>query len=239
MISQKMDHSIQTESVSLEVAPHWPQAVRDRIASLSNDDTVINARVEAINQALSGDVRVRILRQAMAAPTAVQKIQWLRREADLLVKAAAPVSACRKGCSHCCNIGVMVYEQEAQIIGRAIGVKPKTPHPDVVFDVSYASNEADTHSKIDILTNEFLGTPCTFLKEGSCSIYADRPMNCRLQINIDVDETLCELVPGGSIPVPYLNVENSRSVYAMAMARKSDGGSRMSDLRHFFPKGLS
>lgn len=199
----KMPHAINTDQVSLEVMPHWPKAVRERVSSLAADDSEISARVEVVNQALSSEVRSRLLRQAMSAQ------------------------------------GVMVYEQEAQIIGRAIGVKPKTPNPDVTFDVGLSSKEEDSRAKAEALTNEFFGVPCTFLVDGSCSIYEDRPMNCRLQINMDEDSTLCELVPGDSIPVPYLNVESSRTVYAMVMARKSDGGSRMADLRHYFPNGKS
>src|SRR3990167_2374390 len=32
------------------------------------------------------------------------------------------------------------------------------------------------------------GVPCSFLKEGRCSIYRHRPLACRLQINMDDDD---------------------------------------------------
>lgn len=34
-------------------------------------------------------------------------------------------------------------------------------------------------------------TPCTFLKDGACSIYENRPFMCRNMVNLDVDPLLC------------------------------------------------
>jgi len=46
---------------------------------------------------------------------------------------------------------------------------------------------------------------------------------------------LCQLVDGGSIPVPYFNTMNSKLAYIMAMGKES----KLADIRHFFPDGIS
>jgi hypothetical protein len=97
--------------------------------------------------------------------------------------------ACRRGCSHCCHIAVLLTVEEAQVIGRRIGrppahAPPRTDADD--FDYGYHS-------------------PCTFLVDGECSIYENRPLACRVHYSLDVDALLCELTPPEPKPVPFMN----------------------------------
>lgn len=106
-------------------------------------------------------------------------------------------------------------EIEAQVIGEEIGRKPAKvkAHPTQV------SRHQPSY-----------GNPCTFLKEGRCSIYASRPMVCRTHLNMDSDDLLCELVEGAPIPVPYAN-----ATALLAQYYRLGAGGVFGDIRDFFP----
>lgn len=59
-------------------------------------------------------------------------------------------------------------------------------------------------------------SPCPFLRDGGCSVYDVRPMACRLLLNLDDDDLLCQLVHGQAIPVPYANGQQLKAVFQMA-----------------------
>ena len=77
------------------------------------------------------------------------------------------------------------------------------------------------------------GVPCSFLKEGRCSIYASRPLACRLQLNMDDDDLLCQLIEGESIRVPYLNLTTHHVAAVVALGM----GQPIADIREWFPRG--
>lgn len=76
-----------------------------------------------------------------------------------------------------------------------------------------------------------MGTPCTFLAAGRCSIYEHRPISCRLQINVDVDDLLCRLVPGEAITVPYLDTRTEKVASLLILGANA----RIADIRDWFP----
>jgi uncharacterized protein len=84
--------------------------------------------------------------------------------------------------------------------------------------------------------NEFSSkTPCHFLKDGSCSIYEFRPLNCRIHMNFDVDNYWCLHEnwhhPEAAIPKP--------TITALTEAYHLLGDKRpvIADIRDFFPHG--
>lgn len=124
--------------------------------------------------------------------------------------------ACKRGCAHCCHIAVAVTPVEAEMIGAAIRRKPK-------------QNVASAHR--DYSTMEYgYHTPCTFLKNGECSIYEHRPLHCRTLINADVDGLLCELTPPPGPLVPYLDRTSYQAAY-VGICRTF----RSADIRDYFP----
>lgn len=165
------------------------------------------------------------------------KIEALWEAVDELGVIAAH-AACHKGCSHCCHVAVLIPTQEAALIGKRIGVKPKPVHG--------ITRREDVRAGYD--------NPCPFLKDGACSIYASRPLACRQQYNMDSDPLLCELVGDEGTKVPYLNLMdyNTALVYMTTehrqhIARDKRTGlpvpvedvmlTDVGDIREFFPNG--
>lgn len=141
----------------------------------------------------------------------------LRQLADLFVEAAKGIAPCRSGCTHCCHIPVAMAPSEARVIARATG--------------RALSKRGVKLAARGVGRTEYgYETPCPFLKEGGCSIYAVRPIACRALISLDGDDLLCRLVPGASIQVPYLNLSDLQMLLATLAL-----GEGLADIRDFFP----
>lgn len=128
--------------------------------------------------------------------------------------------ACRKGCAHCCHIAVAVPQIEAEMIGMAIGRRPK---------------KVATHQDSDHYSTMPYGyhTPCPFLKNNECSIYAHRPLACRKLVNADIDDLLCQLTEPPGPPVPYIDyLEFDVAITALCADKK---GVKTADIREYFP----
>lgn len=148
-----------------------------------------------------------------------RKIVWLRRLAGVLESAVGNRAACATGCSHCCNILVLITAPEARQIARETGasfMEPKT----------YGVRHND----------QYIGTPCPFLQDNRCSIYESRPYACRVHYNLDRDGLLCTLVKGETIRVPYLDTTMWHAAYLHAVSPKMED---TADIREFFPHGGS
>lgn len=219
----------------LEINPNFPSDVRERLEYLNSADGIasLDAKVKQVQGRIGPACREQLIAQAFKSSTATKRILWLRKEADVVNEAATPVSACRKGCSHCCNIGVTILESEAKVIGREIGRAPVSPPVGKFLMTGDFASEEDYVAKSESMAAEFFGVKCPFLDANSkCSIYASRPLACRQQFNLDEDELLCQLQPGMSIPVPYLNATNQRLAYLMVNGLHM----KMADIRYFFPE---
>lgn len=133
-----------------------------------------------------------------------------------LSQAVRPFTACKSGCSHCCNIAATITGTEAQIIGKAIGRKPKK----LVDGVDYEETR-----------DKWFGVPCTFLKRGRCSIYEVRPLACRLHVSLADNPSFCEIeVPSGESIVPQINLDQINLAHAQIFH-----GDVWADVRDFFP----
>ncbi|CAN7621834.1 YkgJ family cysteine cluster protein [Acidovorax delafieldii] len=168
--------------------------------------------------------RTRLVNMALQAPTRTKSITWLRKAADRLSQAVGNEVACRRGCDACCYLDVAVSKAEAESIGRAIGRKP-VESPATAIAVSSDLNEPHEYP------NRHLGKPCTFLRDSECSIHADRPLVCRLHANFDRDNLLCQIVPGETISVPYVDTSIEKAVYHAKVA----AGGMVADIRDWFP----
>jgi Fe-S-cluster containining protein len=206
--------------------------IADRYASHDGSDRLVQ-RVDRIHSRVPEDSQLRLLKQARTAKGAAQRILWLRREADLVIKAAADVAPCRQGCSSCCNIAVLVAEPEAIEIGQAIGRVPQQVNPQrSITGAELLSEDPAALDRHEQLQAEFFGQPCPFLDSaGACTIYQVRPMACRHHISLDDDDLLCRPVRGGSVSVPKVDRRVAQAVYLMVLGLDK----RVADLRDWFP----
>lgn len=144
------------------------------------------------------------------------KMERFLEVAHDLSQAVRPFTACKSGCSYCCHIAATITETEAQILGKAIGRKPKK----LVGGVNYEETR-----------DKWFGVPCTFLKNGRCSVYNARPLACRLHVNLADTPFFCNTeVPPGESLVPQLNLDQINKAHAQMFF-----GDAWADIRDFFP----
>lgn len=186
----------------------------------------LTERVDRKMQALEGISRAaekKLLAQAARAASVAKRIVWLRKAADAFNAGAGSLAACRQGCSHCCRVAVIISRAEAQVIARETGAKlnPKAGR----YTMS-SSSQADATGA----AQEAFGTPCPFLRDQACSIYDSRPLPCRLLLNMDEDDLLCQLIEGSAPQVPYMN-SMGHSVAAVAILGEHQD---YDDIRNWF-----
>lgn len=138
------------------------------------------ARVCEEHSWLEPEILLRIAgRMAIANESRATRYAKLTAVADRVNETLAPVVACRKGCDKCCSMTTMLYEHEARAISSATGrVMQKLPA--VNYDAAL------------IRARKHYGRPCPFLKDGECSIYAVRPLVCRLHHSLNDDSSACD-----------------------------------------------
>lgn len=165
------------------------------------------------------NARLRQILDEVGAGFEARYTELLRLVTDMTAATQDDV-ACRKGCSHCCHIAVGVLSPEAEVIGQRIGIAPQ--------DVPGRLDFRGFHYGYD--------NPCPFLAGGECSIYAHRPLACRIQYSVAPTEDPCRLDPSrGPDRVPYLNLR----AFDMAMVRiaADSGAFALGDIREFWPAG--
>ena len=148
------------------------------------------------------------------------KLQEVLRTADLIFHHAGKYAACSRGCGHCCHVYVPITDFEAHTMGQHIGVAP------VVLKQSVRHDRA-----------EFSGaTPCPFLHEGECSIYAHRPLTCRMHLNFDIDNFWCrhENWNRSEAAIPRPDITPLMEAYHLLAGKMRPV---VADIRDFFPHG--
>ena len=130
--------------------------------------------------------------------------------ADLEEISSCPLKRNSRG-----KLDVSVPRSEAMLIGKMTG--KRVSEPSVTFPIDQPPAKS------------FVGSPCPFLTEGSCSIYAHRPLLCRTLVNLDRSPKLCELVPNATIPVPYLNTTTLRAAFTIVTQSED-----FADIREWF-----
>ena len=97
---------------------------------------------------------------------------------------------CQKGCSHCCRHYVTSVEP-FEILAIHLRIRQLEHYPDLLFAAHARTSKfeqilkkegEDAEAEDRALYRYYLrGAPCPFLeKEGTCGIYEDRPMSCRM-----------------------------------------------------------
>lgn len=197
------------QGVPLDQNPDFPPEVNERLLTVQE---VAEANFSRVSQLQAGHVH-QLAAAAVRAPSSTKKLIWIRKAADTLASATAPHAACKSGCSHCCHIPVAIPKLEARALAKASG---------------RALNEHPHDRDVEI---EGYNYPCPFLVDNQCSVYEVRPAICRTYFNLDQDELLCRLVPGGQIPVPTMD---NRSVMLALMEIEADPNN-WADIRQWLP----
>lgn len=155
---------------------------------------------------------------AARAPSSLPaRITRLKFIAGQWSEAMSAHAACRSGCSSCCHVAVSLSRAEARLIAQKTGAK--------LNEGAGASLDFADPQDVDRIA----GTPCPFLAEGRCSIYAHRPFVCRTLVNMDDSPVLCEIISGVNVPVPYANGVNQRGLFAAATLKEPHA-----DIREWF-----
>ena len=177
----------------------------ERIAERSRLLPILDARVNAILQANA---------------SAKSKLGQFSQLADALAAEIAPDAGCRRGCAACCHIAVSVSSLEAARLEHTLGLRAKKLSE---------SHEPDDAKDL------YFGTPCPFLEGSECSIYAHRPLSCRLHFTLDLDGYFCstDIAPEDS-RVPNVDLTAFWMGYAFLVLQ---AGGLMGDIRDFFPAG--
>ena len=205
---------------------HLPPSIRERWP-------IAVKRAEEKTQRLQSNApaATRLVHAAQRARSVAQRVVWLQRAASAWAQPFDGVAACRRGCSHCCHIPVVISATEASLIGTAIGRAPE--HPARTIQLSrMRSPEEYRDAESRMLSGRQFGEACPFLAvDHTCSIYAHRPLACRTLLNLDDDELLCRLVPQIEVPVPYADANQLKAFYLAAQPN-----AELADIRDFFPQ---
>lgn len=166
-----------------------------------------------------------LLRRAITASSTSARVMWLRQAASAWAEPVAQVSACRKGCSHCCHIPLAVSDIEARLISQRTG-RPMRAVPDAPSTGQVAAGSTLPGTPAD---DAGYTRPCPFLRDGECSIYEHRPLACRTHLNLDEDDFLCRLRPGMEVEVPYADATLLKAAFVDLQP-----AARWADIRAFF-----
>ena len=199
----------------LRPSPNLPDSV---VQHLQVAETAAQHVLESVTANRSRELQAlrTQLNDAMSAQTpARNRLIRIRHIAGQQSAIFSSKSACASGCSHCCHIDVTVPRSEALLIGKMTG--KRVSEPSVTFPID------QPHAK------SFIGSPCPFLADGRCAIYAHRPLLCRTLVNLDRSPKLCELVPNVTIPVPYLNTTALRAAFTIVTQSED-----FADIREWF-----
>lgn len=192
----------------------------------NDPDTNANAnlRARAVGERLDYARMNHLARSAVFESKSQQKIIWLRALADTLGPATDGIAPCHEGCSHCCYIPALMHVKEARVIAQETGIPLRTPQP-------YSAK----------MNRQYIGVACPFLKHDRCSIYALRPITCRVHYNLDKDNLLCQMTGSAedqTTRVPFLDPLRWHSTYHAALVEDNEiydlSALQVADIRDFF-----
>lgn len=176
-------------------------AQNQRLAGL--DHAALERRAQRVDGARKHDEEVRHLEMALQVPPRSSKVVWLRKAADSFSAALdrAKASHCKVGCTACCHDVVIVSDAEALMIANDLRLKAHAPKRHYAMR-SVMQADDPVRALSQLADQERPVGACPFLKDSRCSIYAHRPLQCRLRQNLDTDDLLCQPVPGRARSAP-------------------------------------
>lgn len=197
-----------TNSLSAEQAARL--SVSTRVAQLRRAEFMKAMPPELTNR--EDTIQRKLASENASSRNKLQKIYSLMTE---LVKTAEPYVACSNGCSACCKMNVMISQFEANFIEEGTGIK-----------------SAQLARTLIHPQEKFVGIPCPFLKDGSCSIYEMRPFACRKHLCFDTSPYWCDPAQSLKAEVPMIEFSGAQDAF-IDVTRMKTGGV-FADIRDFF-----
>lgn len=120
--------------------------------------------------------------------------------------------ACRKGCSHCCNIWTDAYAPEIFFVAKQI---PKTAD---LSEPSLITRTGVFSANLSLDQRETFPIPCPLLVDDACSVHRLRPLNCRTAVSLDEEACKKSFLENKEIEIPVpLGWNNLGQMYSMAL----------------------
>lgn len=138
----------------------------------------------------------------------LENLAWLFAFMDELNGVVDQHTPCKAGCSACCHYAVMVSEIEVRVI------EANTSH-----------RRAESRRSV----KQAHGTPCPFLRQDRCSIYAVRPFTCRRHVTLDATPKWCATDVCNDVELKQIRFSEVAAVFDELRQRQAYG-----DIREWF-----
>jgi Fe-S-cluster containining protein len=99
-----------------------------------------------------------------------------------------PFSPCKKSCSKCCSIPVLVSNLEVTLIDQYL---QSNIYNNIYKYKEKIRKDYSKQNKESVIGEEYTGIKCPFLKNDECIIYTVRPFVCRKYITFEDDNSKC------------------------------------------------
>jgi len=120
------------------------------------------------------------------------------------IQAENPPAACCKGCSHCCQGLIPATIPELLDVLTIVGLWSDSEKAALQEKLDQYCRQSEEYWRYD---DHRFSEPCPFLTEGSCTIYAQRPLFCRGKNSYDPEDCIKqshgEMVPLKVVPGQY------------------------------------
>lgn len=122
------------------------------------------------------------------------------------------ILACRRGCSHCCQIWTDAYAPEVFFAAKQMAGSRDEALIDLVTRIGEFS------ARVSFDQRDTFPIPCGLLVDNSCSIYRFRPLNCRTAISLDEEACRKAFLENVDEEIPVApGWSNLGQVYSMAL----------------------
>ena len=180
-------------------------------AKLRCSEFIVSIPKEVIQK--EGAIKKKLSSENASSRSKLRKIYNLVTE---LMNSSGSYTACKKGCSSCCKMNVMISQEEARYIEKNTGIKFTKLASSIIHN-----------------QDKFISVPCPFLKIDTCSIYDSRPLACRQHVSFDSTSYWCD--PERLAEVEFSLVKFSGAEDALMEVSKITSGGVLADIRDFFP----
>jgi len=151
-------------------------------------------------------------RLGKAKASNIRKLEIIYELQDSLSKSISKYTPCKKGCSACCHYDVSVSALEIEYIEKMTN-----------------------HQRTPLIgsSENFLGKPCPFLIDNTCSIYEFRPFACRRHHALTTDAYWCDTERCFEHSFPLIGYSGLEGAFKRLVSEHSPS-TGFKDIRQYF-----